>query len=110
MEKFLSCPHCGKDNIKYGVTVCNGCSAEIRYGNSLKSFLMFTIVFPFVGFTGTIMIMEMLFTKEWTDSVIPITTELGLALIIFLPWVFIFWKLNRKMYKDRINFRRRYNR
>ena len=110
MEKFLGCPHCGKDDIKYGVKVCSGCQAEITYGNSLKSFLMFAIVFPFMGFIGTLVIMEWLFTKDWAEFIVPITTELGLAVIIFIPWVAIFWKLNRKMYKGRTFFSRRYNR
>ncbi|MDA3062681.1 MULTISPECIES: hypothetical protein [unclassified Campylobacter] len=31
-ELHLGCPFCGKDDIKYGVSVCSGCQAEIRYG------------------------------------------------------------------------------
>ncbi|MDA3052349.1 hypothetical protein OFO01_02645 [Campylobacter sp. JMF_01 NE2] len=31
-ELHLICPFCGKDDIKYGVSVCSGCQAEIRYG------------------------------------------------------------------------------
>lgn len=34
--QFIKCPLCGKSDIEYGVHVCSGCQAEIRYGSKSK--------------------------------------------------------------------------
>ena len=103
-QMTLSCPHCGKDSIKYGSTVCSGCQSEIIYGNTFKSFFMFAIVIPFIGFMGTLMVMETLFTKDWSKTIVSVTTDTGLVLIIIIPWLIISWKVNKKIYKDLIRF------
>jgi len=30
--ELLECPYCGKNDIKHGSSVCNGCQAQIMYG------------------------------------------------------------------------------
>ncbi|MDA3054774.1 MULTISPECIES: hypothetical protein [unclassified Campylobacter] len=48
-ELHLDCPFCGKDDIKYGVSVCSGCQAEIRYGVSWAPTLILGVILFIVG-------------------------------------------------------------
>ncbi|MBQ6223887.1 MAG: hypothetical protein IJM31_02985 [Campylobacter sp.] len=51
MEKReLTCPFCGKDDIKLGAIVCGDCKAEIVYGCSWVSLFVVAIVLLFIGF------------------------------------------------------------
>ena len=51
MEKqdFLTCPFCGKDDIKFGAIVCGDCKAEIAYGCSYFGWFVATIILLFAG-------------------------------------------------------------
>ncbi|MBR7046747.1 MAG: hypothetical protein IKI43_00005 [Campylobacter sp.] len=48
-ELYLGCPFCGKDDIKYGVSVCSGCQAEIRYGVDWAPTLILGVILFIVG-------------------------------------------------------------
>ncbi|MCC6972221.1 MAG: zinc ribbon domain-containing protein [Phycisphaerales bacterium] len=48
----LECPYCGNE-CKFGVTVCRGCQAEIRYSPTFSEYMgcgFFTIILGIVGF------------------------------------------------------------
>ena len=51
-QEFLTCPFCGKDNIKYGAIVCGDCKAEIAYGCSYLGWFVATIILLFIGLAG----------------------------------------------------------
>ncbi|MDA3056621.1 MULTISPECIES: hypothetical protein [unclassified Campylobacter] len=48
-QEFLTCPFCGKDDIKFGAIVCGDCKAELAYGCSWISWFVATIVLLFIG-------------------------------------------------------------
>ncbi|MDA3057239.1 hypothetical protein OFN97_04040 [Campylobacter sp. VBCF_05 NA6] len=48
-QEFLTCPFCGKDDIKFGAIVCGDCKAEIAYGCSWISWFVAAIVLLFIG-------------------------------------------------------------
>ena len=50
MEKReLTCPFCGKDDIKFGAIVCGDCKAEIAYGCSYLGWFVAAIVLLLLG-------------------------------------------------------------
>lgn len=48
-QEYITCPHCGKDDIKYGVAVCSGCQAEITYGKPWFKMFLFCIAIAIIG-------------------------------------------------------------
>ena len=49
-QNYLICPHCGKDDIKYGVRVCSGCQAEISYQRPWLLKMLIGIAFIYMAF------------------------------------------------------------
>ena len=84
-QEFLTCPFCGKDDIKFGAIVCGDCKAEIAYGCSwFWLFVVATIALLF-GFAA---------------DTNPYIIFIGIS--IFLVGIFQF-KRNRKL-KDNPEF------
>nr|MBP3725417.1 hypothetical protein [Campylobacter sp.] len=52
-QEFLTCPFCGKDDIRFGAIVCGDCKAEIAYGCSYLGWLLATTVLLFIGIEYT---------------------------------------------------------
>lgn len=52
-QEFLTCPFCGKDDIKFGAIVCGDCQAEIAYGCSWFWWFVATIALWYIGFAYT---------------------------------------------------------
>ena len=61
-QEFLTCPFCGKDDIKFGAIVCGDCKAEIAYGCSWLGWLTATIILLFISSTNTYIIFISIFT------------------------------------------------
>jgi hypothetical protein len=72
------------------------------------SFFIFAIVIPIIGLAGTITVINKIFGKNWEKVIESVITGKGLFLILIIPWLIISWKINRKLYKDSIIFRRIY--
>ena len=61
-QDFLTCPFCGKDDIKFGAIVCGDCKAEIAYGCSWLVWLLASIVLLLLGFAYNGLLLIAIFT------------------------------------------------
>ena len=67
MEKReLTCPFCGKDDIKFGAIVCGDCKAEIAYGCSWLGWLLATIALLLICFAYTEYLLYLLYISIFT--------------------------------------------
>ncbi|MCF4176897.1 hypothetical protein [Vibrio sp. McD22-P3] len=102
--KYVECPHCKKEDVKYGANICTGCKAEIIYGNTMTTLLLSFILIPIAGYWATIAGLEILLSKSVFKEIIQQIGDTVAFTIIITPWIVLGWKFNKRMYKERILF------
>ena len=51
---YLTCPFCGKDDVRYGAVICSECQAEIYYSRSWVKLLVGGVILIIIGIYGLV--------------------------------------------------------
>ena len=51
---YLTCPFCGKDDVRYGAVICSECQAEIHYGRPWMKLFVGGAILIFIGIYGLV--------------------------------------------------------
>ena len=90
---YLVCPHCRKNDVPHGATVCSGCQAEIEYGvpNAMYGFVL--VLSLIAGFKTSTFMPATLSFSSW---IVGAGVFIGVCVLL------------GKMYKNRVVFKRHY--
>ncbi|MDP1970592.1 MAG: hypothetical protein Q8K42_06610, partial [Methylobacter sp.] len=88
----LACPHC-RGTVPRGASVCRGCQAEVEYGAPTFAILFVAIVSAVLGVKTSGAVPESLSFLSW---VVGVGCFVAGSLLL------------RKIFKDRVNFKRIY--
>ena len=51
---YLTCPFCGKDDVRYGAVICSECQAEVYYSRSWVKLLVGGVILIIIGIYGLV--------------------------------------------------------